>query len=330
MSEELKPIEPENIENDPETVVNNYGETKDSTVVIEEADRTVMLTENETIVIEKESIIDVVPKNRPRKVYGGMWGSAEIATVGMAMLAILTVILLFIFFVMPRQKELEDNRAKRDKLEQDLLTAKGRYGNITSTETRVAELLNSVNDFETRFLKPDSIGKSAIYQQINGLISAYGLTNTTGPDYAPLEINQRSNNGQQAEKESGRARFQSLFPGDYVTMTVEGSYQNLRRFIRELETSNQFIVISTIELEPADSEKKEDINKTVVVQTQQQPVDPRNINNPNLPNPVVETQKEKVVRGKTRGEFVSLRLEIASYYRRPNFQPTQIDKKEEQ
>ena len=49
-------------ENKPEIVVNDYGATKDSAVVVEEADRTVLLTENETIVIEKEPGIDVGPE----------------------------------------------------------------------------------------------------------------------------------------------------------------------------------------------------------------------------------------------------------------------------
>ena len=46
-------------------------------------------------------------------------------------------------------------------------------------------------------------------------------------------------------------------------MTVEGSYQNLRRFIREIETSKQFIVISAVELEPTENEEKQ-TNRTTV------------------------------------------------------------------
>ena len=323
MSENLKPDEAENIIDETEIVTNDYGKTIDSSVLIEEADRTVFLTETETIIIPKEHLIDVVPKNRPRKVYGGMWGSAEIATVGLAMLAILTVILMYVFFVLPRQRELEANRVKRDKLEQEVLSAKKKYGDITSTETRVAELITSVNDFETRFLRPASISQAAIYQQLNGLISAYGLTNTTGPDYSPLEINTRSNNGQQAEKESGRAKFQSLFPGVYITTTVEGSYQNLRRLIREIETSNQFIVISAVELEAAENKEKDDSNQTVARQQNGQLTDTQN---GGFQNTITQsTPKPKIVRGKTRGEIVALRLEMAAYYRRPNFQPAQVE-----
>ncbi len=323
MSENLKPNEEENVKQEPEIIVNEY----DSAVVVDEETRTVLLTEQETIIIEKDPMISVVPKNRPRKIYAGMWGVAEITTVGLAGLAILAVILLYVFFVLPRQKELSDNRAKRDKLEQDLNSAKKKYGDITNTETRVAELITSVNDFETRFLKPVSISQSALYQQVNGLISAYGLTNTNGPEYMPLEIISESNKEQQSE--SGKAKLQSLFPGDYVTMTVEGNYQNLRRFIREIETSNQFIVISAIELEPADTEEKKKLNQTVAgQQNQQNPAmtDPRNVG---MQNPMTQTQSTpKVPRGKNHGETVSLRLEMATYYRRPNFVPMDINKEQ--
>ena len=107
-----------------EIFVNDYGSTVDSTVVVEEENRTVLLTDNETIVIEKQPTIDIAPKNRPRKVYGGMWGQTEIATVGVGLLAILTVILLFVFLVIPAKKELEANKAERDRLERERTTAK--------------------------------------------------------------------------------------------------------------------------------------------------------------------------------------------------------------
>jgi hypothetical protein len=316
---------------EPEIVVNEYGATKDSTVVIEEETRTVLLTDNETIVIEKEPVIDIVPKNRPRKIYGGMWGQTEIATVGLAVLAVMATILLFVFVVLPAKKELEANRKKRDAVEAELTSAKNKYGDITSTETRVAQLLTSVNDFETRFLRNPLLDKTSLYQRLNGLISAYSLTNTTGPDYAPLEIADTRNGSQESETERGRAKFQSLFPGVYVTTTVEGSYQNLRRFIREIETSEQFVVISAVEFQPAETEQQK-VDPTKPPQQNQQirqvQINPMNPNGfsqpPAMTTDVPETAQARTLRGKTRGEIVSLRLEMAAYFRRPTFQPTVI------
>lgn len=341
MAENFKQNEAEERTNEPEILTNNYGTTRDSTVVVEEETRTVLLTDNETIVIEKQPVISVAPKNRARKIYAGMWGNAEIATVGLGMLAVLSVVILFVLVVLPAQKELEKNRAERDRIEAELATARGKYGNITSTEARVAEIVNSANDFESRFLPVASNGRAGLYQNINGLIRAYGLINTSGPEYAPLEIADR-NGGQSSENEQGRAKYQSIFPGVYVTMTVEGSYQNLRRFVREIETGNQFVVISAVELAPSenknDSEQQQPSINSAKITTQQQ------MNQPPQPNqaqnfgqfqngqmsPMMGQQQQqqtqtqtapsaaKKPRGVTHGETVSLHLEMAAYFRRAN------------
>ncbi|MCA1622300.1 MAG: hypothetical protein LC778_00590 [Acidobacteria bacterium] len=334
MNEDLNPkISDENAEDatkQPEIVVNEYGTTRDSAVVVEEENRTVLLTEDETIIIDKSPKIDIAPKNRPRKVYAGMWGQSEIATVGLGLLAILAVVILVVLVVLPAQKELEKNKAERDRLETELMSARNKYGTITTTEARVAELMTSVNDFETRFLPVATIGRTSLYQRINGLIGAYGLVNTTGPDFAPLEIS-GSNRRQESEAERGRTKFQSLFPGVYATMTLEGSYQNLRRFIREIETGNNFVVISAVELGPAENDEKDKQTQTGVTRAS---IDTVKIN-PNdaaglpqgpatvqtVPQAQTITATKKAVRGKTHGETVSLRLEMAAYFRRPNFRP---------
>ena len=331
MDENLKKDHTEDLGDQVEMINNDYGENgelHDSAVVLEEENRTVLLTEDETVIIDKIPEIDIVPKNRPRKVYAGMWGKAEVATVAMALLAILTSVLLFVFLVLPEEKKLEENRAKRDKLERELATAKGKYGDITDTETQVVKLTDSVNDFETRFLKTPSNGRVELYQKINGLIAAYGLLNTSGPNYEPLDIVDAQN--LLKTDESGRGKFQSLFPGDYINVTVEGPYQNLRRFVREIETSGQFMMVTSVEFEPAENNSKN--NDSAAAQNQSVPtVSSAKINenfpgssvvNPNQQTVTVQTAtKPQAPRGRTIGEKVSLRIEIAAYYRRPNFVP---------
>jgi hypothetical protein len=315
-----KPIDQTNLpeDNEPEILVNQYGETRDPAVVVDEANRTVLLTDDETIVIEKEPRIDIVPANRPRKVYGGMWGPAELVTIAFAMVALFIVAMLYIFMVAPANRELESSLTRRDRLKAELSLAQSKYGDITNTETQVVKLMNSVDDFESRYLPVASNGRTSLYQRINGLIAGYGLVNTSGPDYSPLETTD-VNDGVKSEEESGRAKYRSLFPGVYVTMTVEGPYQNIRRFIREIETGNDFVVVSAVELEPSDTEQRPD----------QQAAQPQSgaVVNPNagLPpgfsgNPTINTQSAPTARqkGKTHGELVSLRLEMAAYFRRQN------------
>ena len=309
----------------PEIIVNDYGLTRDETVVVEEADRTVILTPTETMIVEKEPSIDMVPKNRPRKVYGGMWGQAEIATVGVAVLALVLSFLVYLFLVIPSDRELKTNRAERDRLECEFATANDKYGNITSTETQVAKLVSSVNDFELNNLPVESVGKNAVYQRINSLIGGYGLVNTSGPDYAAARDSRSKYKGLNGRR-SRTVEISEHFPGIYVTTTLDGSYQNLRRFIADIERSNEFLIINAIELEPADNENT----------TGQSPATRASAAMPNVSNPSAfgqvndptrgfpgstQAERPESPQGKTRGETVSLRLEIVAYFRRPNFVP---------
>jgi Tfp pilus assembly protein PilO len=275
--------------------------------------------------------VELVVARRPRKVYAGMWGSAEIAAVAVSSMALLAAVLVYLLIVVPSNAEVARNRSEADRLQVELSSANSKYGEITSTKDQVGKLLTSVDDFETRFLPPAATGQPALYQRLNGLISAYGLTNTTGPDYAPLDTaDQKVAN--QTDEQRGREKFRSLFPGVYVTVTLEGSYQNLRRFIREIETGNEFVVISSIELEPSETDQKKPPIGAPPAQTASAAGATRPVIDPADPmagmnassNPGMTAQQTAAapaVKGKTHGEVVSLRLEMASYFRRANYAP---------
>lgn len=316
-----------NNDSEPKILINEIGAAVDPTVVIDEADRTVLLTEKEPIVIEKEHLIDIPPKNRPRKVYGGMWGPIEIATAGAGMLAAVAAILLYIFVVVPSNRELENNRARVVTLENELISTRQKYGNMSNVETEVAKLLSSVSDFESNYLPIAANGRTALYQRINGLIAGHGLVNTTGPDYAPLDILEQKE-GSKPNEEGGKAKFRSLFPGVYVTTTLEGPYANLRRFLREIETGNEFVVVSAVELEPSETEQKDgQQNKPTQAGVQVDPTTAYPMTNTSAPfqQPGAQTALPNSARGKTHGTTVRLRLEMAAYFRRPNAAPAMTE-----
>lgn len=283
-----------------------------------------------------EPILAPVPVSRPRKVSASMLGPLEIAALAVGAIAILAAFMAYFFFVVPSSRELARNKSEADRLDAELISARSKYGEITDTEVAVEKLTASVDDFETRYLPVTSTGQAALYQRLNGLIAAYDLVNTTGPDYTPLETAEQHSD-QQSDEEKGRAKFRSLYPGVYISTTLEGSYQNLRRFIREIETGREFIVVSAVELAPTESEnqQKDKSNATVA----QGPVTPP-VNTPLMTQmgrggfpmggptaaPMVQTPAQfnnSKQKGKMHGETVSLHIEMAAYFRRPNFVPAQ-------
>lgn len=268
-----------------------------------------------------------IPPNRPRKVYAGMWGPPEIGAVAAGALAVLMALVAYFFWVVPSDRELAKNRSEADRLEAELASAKTKYGEITDTETQLARIVGSIDEFETRFLPVTTTGQAALYQRMNSLIAAYGLTNTTGPDYAPLEAADMNQPGEQTDEEKGRSKFRSLYPGVYVSTTVEGSYQNIRRFIREIETGREFIVVSAVELAPSDTEKRKEQPNPNSPATEDQ-VNPgfgpdvRGIPSRGGPPAMLDqTPGQAKQQGKTHGETVSLHIELAAYFRRPGAAP---------
>jgi Tfp pilus assembly protein PilO len=315
-------------------IVRNEFDPHDPTVVVEEPDRTVVLTDEETIVIQKTPTVDIAPKNRPRRVNLGMWGTSEIVAVALGALSLVAAFLFYMFVVSPAQSQLSARQAERDRLQRELDTANDRFRGFTTTQDEVVKLVQSVEDFETRHLPVADFGRTALYQRLNTLIGNYGLVNTSGPDYAPLLINERQGQG---ENERGRSKFQSLFPGVYVTVTLEGSYQNLRRFIRDVETGSQFVIVSAVQLEPTENQSQAASQTATVsqpdVSNPNQPyarpnnlppgINPAGINQP-FGNPsggfpdqtTAAPQNKPRPRGKTVGEVVSLRIELAAYFKR--------------
>jgi len=302
---------------------------------IDEKDVVVVAEPGEIVEVSAgESIIEVedpeLRKRRPRKVYGGMWGVTEIAAVAASAFILLVTILVYFFAVVPSQQELAKNRSEAERLEAERILAQSKYGEITNTTEQVGKLLASADDFEVRFLPAESNGRTALYQRLNGLIAAYNLTNTSGPDYQPLETADQETGNNQSDTERGRERFRSLFPGVYVTTTVEGSYQNIRRFISQIETGNDFVIVSSVELASSESEQKKKEATETRAAAPAQPgfganpgfgIDPRMANPGVQQQQQVQQQQVDRPKGKTHGEVVALRLEMAAYFRRPNFVP---------
>ena len=156
------------------------------------------------------------------------------------------------------------------------------------------------------------------------------MINTSGPDYAPLEDDGKDNGQQSDDSTRGRAKFKSLFPGVYVSMTVEGSYQNLRHFINDIEAGQEFVVISSIKLQPSENKQSSptapaptmNVGQTAMAANPQAGQIPGGIPGgiPGAnPGGMITQPQPRSRAGKTHGEVVSLRLEMAAYFRRPDF-----------
>jgi len=178
------------------------------------------------------------------------------------------------------------------------------------TKTTVDKIHASIERFETNWLPMASPGRMSLYTVLNNLMKSNGLRNTAGPNYTPLEVVGTKTGVQAtvtAEKQNN-AKWQSIYPGIAVTVTVEGAYPNIRHFVRDIEASRQFLIVNAIELEGIRSEGTQDHPAPPQVQ-------PRNPKNARSPAAEVSVPTDTATG--PRSGMVSLRLDLATYFQRP-------------
>src|SRR5688572_1059643 len=191
--------------------------------------------------------LDRLKKSRQRKTLG----VAEIAGLTGSAFLLLLALLSYFYFLTPSYRELESLQRERSKLQTQLRNAQEGYQHNADTKTTVATINASLESFENGHLAARATGRMALYTELNQLIKRNGLRNTAGPTYsmlAPLGPKAQQQSTGSTERQ-GNAKWQSVFPGIGVSVTVEGGYQSLRHFLRDIETSRQFLIINAVELE---------------------------------------------------------------------------------
>ena len=179
----------------------------------------------------------------------GMFGLPEIIAVGGGLFILFVVLLSYFYFLVPARSRLQSVQIERTRLQNLTRDSQQTVEKGRSTQSRVQEISSSLDKFENGKLLSSNQGRMGLYEELNQLIRKNGLRNTSGPSYTPLEPvgSKKSTSG----SKSANSKWQSVYPGLTVSLTVEGTYQNLRRFIRNIEASNQFIIINAVELEKA-------------------------------------------------------------------------------
>jgi Tfp pilus assembly protein PilO len=213
-----------------------------------------------------------------------IFGPAEVIGLGASFLILVLVIGAYLFFLAPARSRRDRLQLEHSRLQSQLRNSQDVVRQGQTTEAAVQSITESLDVFESKQLQGPNRGRMSLYDTLNQLIRKNGLRNTSGPTYTPLE-SARSKTSAGGTR-SANTKWQSIYPGIGISLTVEGPYQNLRRFVRDLETNKQFVIINSVELERATET--------------------------NSPPPA-----EGEPAGGTRGaSLVSLRLDMATYFQR--------------
>lgn len=184
----------------------------------------------------------------------GMLGLPEMAALGISLVLLLVVLFTYFYLFAPARTRHDRAQEQRDTLQKQMRDKTAGIKNISDTQATVADISKSLQDFEDSRLPPGGEGRMSIYQELNELIRRNGLRATGGINYSALDPlgtpREQQGTGTFANvTRSGSSKYQSVYPGLSVSLTVEGPYANLRRFVRDIESSRQFIIVNSVELE---------------------------------------------------------------------------------
>jgi hypothetical protein len=188
--------------------------------------------------------VDKLRQSRQRSVIG----VAELAGLMGSAVMLLAVIFTYLYFYTPSESRLATAQFERARMQQKLSDLQKDVQIKGTAQDSISQISESLEKFEGDHLVGRDQGRVTLYNALIQLIRSNNLRNTSGPAYTYLEA---KGTGTAQTVRTGNSKWQSLYPGIGVTVTVEGQYANLRHFVRDIESSNQFIIINAVELERA-------------------------------------------------------------------------------
>jgi Tfp pilus assembly protein PilO len=218
---------------------------------------------------------------------GKMFGIAEVIALVGSCFVLTLVLLSYLYFLVPARSKVASLKNDRQQTMTNLETLDKLVGKETNSKETVDRIAVSLSNFENKLPRVDQ-GRMDLYEDLNQLIIKNNVRNTSGPTYTTLDpTGTKSTSGKTVV-----TKWQSFYPGIAVTVTVEGEYQNVRHFIRDVERSKQFVVINEVELQRASQ-------------------------NNQIAAPVAEGGGDGAGAG-TRASLVTLQLSMATYFQRPS------------
>ena len=233
-------------------------------------------------------------------------GVPELIGLSVAALLALLTIFAYLYFLAPAHSRRDLAQLERDRLQGQVRASQVNLKEDSDARATVDRINASLNDFEVNFLAAPGAGRMSLYANLNELIRSNGLRNTSGPSYTtlePLGTKAQVQPTASAEQQSN-AKWQSIYPGISVSVTVEGPYQSVRHFVRDIEMSRQFLIINAVELEGV-TQSSTATQETSIVRTPTPTGGGKTAVRSGVPQP-----------SGARGTLVSLRLDLATYFSR--------------
>jgi len=152
----------------------------------------------------------------------------------------------YFFYLAPARALLLALQSERAELQNILRRASEGADQDASTQATVGGIVESLEKFETEKLEGREEASTAVIEELNRKTRRHNLTRA---QFSFTYQDEKTPGQSSPAATSTSARRQNIFPGIDISLTVDGAYPNVRRFIRDIEASQRFIVINNVQLE---------------------------------------------------------------------------------
>jgi Tfp pilus assembly protein PilO len=183
----------------------------------------------------------------------GFLGVPEIVALAFAAALLALAFAAYFLLLVPERSNLASLERERQQLQTQIRSAGESREQKLGVDQTVERIKQSLAHFETESLVPRETSERALYEELNDKIRRSGLQRAqfsfAYQDDAQAGAQQSGQQRAAGNLAGSARRRQTVFPATDISLTVEGNYANLRRFIREVESSPRFVVINGVQLE---------------------------------------------------------------------------------
>ena len=185
----------------------------------------------------------------------------EIAAVAGVVVLVAAVFVIYFGLILPDQvkriqlsSEVAANRTKIEELS-------AQAGDPASVTRAYQEVHESLDAFRGQTLQPRTAGRLQIINLVNDLTRQTNvvLDGPIGFDTRnPLAEEASAGDGKKSKRKSRNSEDEiSSYPSLSMTMTISGSYSQIRAFLAKFETSRQFAIIESVSISSQETEDSE-------------------------------------------------------------------------
>jgi Tfp pilus assembly protein PilO len=180
-------------------------------------------------------------------------GVPEMIALACALALLALAFAAYFLLLVPERSNLASLERERQQLQTQIRSAGENRDERRGVGETVDKIRQSLAHFETDSLVPRDASERALIEELNEKIKRSGLARAQFSfiyqDDSQTGASQQSQQRVASNLTGGARRRQNVFPATDISLSIEGNYANLRRFIRDVESSPRFVVINGVQLE---------------------------------------------------------------------------------